>query len=1590
MQKQAKSRRGIDRVRFAIHACKYIAESMVNEQVTYYIGEAFLFYMAHGILLADVHRENVGQVKREENYWEPIWVITDPGHAVAIPPVWSYMMTETPAKSALPNPTYLQRLVKEYGTTDDPMLGGFLLPDGSFLDFSEGSGQRIQDHCNITWASLTKEKPHESRYDVMARIAKKVGMYRWMPENWSIEAWTAPTPEQEKRIEALAYDAPQGVMEIEAYDKRRHMFKEYKPYEGQDARVDLRWFYRGRDVNPVTKGSGRAWAKRVYEEKLASGDLPNLGSGFPKEVRAARAVQGIAERKLYIKAKRSHLKRPNVLSKGDALFWRNVIQWALEQEALLSSPKEWKAVVDRINKMASVDSELDADQIDFIQMKHPNVDVQVVLSRLVGEGLLSNERGVYKLSTKANPTTPEPAFLAMVRVRKFKPSLTTDQGKQVVKMYFEDLGWRPDRYGNLLHPTKKDERIHFSKQRVQKQVKIQGTWKNIRTWSPADAARQLVIKAATEVGDEAMAQAWEKGKAKKAAAKKTAAKRRSKQALVKEASILAMKRLAAAHPRAVAMAGVGVLLDKDELAKIVKERDKYVEQYTAALEQGNAPDDAAFASVDKPPTAMLGFAVEYTWTETVDGVEYTVHVEHARKGEANVTIGTATEMGMVVDPRYHIVKAAKYKAKGDAQISGRVFFNGETFLGSLFMISSKAKRGGAGSRVLSLWCRMMAGYGIEAWRAEAVGEEGAAFLQALQARGAIEILGGKGSDLVVSCQCPEESQGHPKSNPVGVTKTMPNRFYGERIGLVSFSRSKHIYIEAFTRFTIKAGNQKNHAIVDELLPSEILEFRLLPTPHSRSIYAQALVAKTTKRFNIHEFPESGKWADDNSMKPGNWTNNIYWLRHDLEKPNENKRLRQLVEEQGGEKHWVDAKLVFELLQAELPTPATIECEDIAKKLKSKVKPKGRQWKAFAQCYEGSPSVGVWNTEQVFDEFDMFGVRVTKTPNGLIVGDIVTDTERGAQESVLQLFGEWVKARDALIRLRNEIREKRGTPDFESYKVNVFIPKRKRLEAIIRKLDASKLRRYNPVVPAKQKKGVLDNPVRDPNADRDDGVFYIPASRMGELEKRIKRFERKSAKLRLKDPIRVEIVGDHYEPETNDFGDPTGRHKHFKVIKFSGKAPTVAGYTFVARVQHTPAGNIVDKAPGAEDVKLPKTIWKAPPTCQHCKLERQRKETFVLRKDTTGKLIRVGRSCLADFLRTEDAAAAVQLWSLIDSVRKLSEEPDEGEGGGGGAFVQDMMDWLSRVVRVIETYGWVSAGKAYEQNVPSTASEASWSTFPLRGKVTPEIRKTYEAYQPTKQSDEVAQKAIEWAKKIKPKSDYERNIQVIANLDYVPPKSGALAASLIAAYMRAKEKEVEAKKARERAAQKVNEWFGQPGHQYFRKLTLLRRIDIDGQWGMTYLHIFEDDEGRSFKWFASSRPVHPKYDEYHNAGVLRLTELRDALEADGRDTQFVEPGDTLLYSFTVKKHDDWDNRKTGILEKNTIITRATPHLEIPKKAKWVDPNTGEIFKTKKAMLAAQAPKANPVRRPKRSSQVHFIPDPATGEVMYVVYGNIEMR
>jgi hypothetical protein len=67
--------------------------------------------------------------------------------------------------------------VKTYGMTDDPGCAAFILSDGAWLDFSEGSGFRSQDHRNITWLVPEDE---QAPLQIRGEPERTLVMNHWM------------------------------------------------------------------------------------------------------------------------------------------------------------------------------------------------------------------------------------------------------------------------------------------------------------------------------------------------------------------------------------------------------------------------------------------------------------------------------------------------------------------------------------------------------------------------------------------------------------------------------------------------------------------------------------------------------------------------------------------------------------------------------------------------------------------------------------------------------------------------------------------------------------------------------------------------------------------------------------------------------------------------------------------------------------------------------------------------------------------------------------------------------------------------------------------------------------------------------------------------------------------------------------------------------------------------------------------------------------------------------------------------------------------------------------------------------------------
>lgn len=329
----------------------------------------------------------------------------------------------------------------------------------------------------------------------------------------------------------------------------------------------------------------------------------------------------------------------------------------------------------------------------------------------------------------------------------------------------------------------------------------------------------------------------------------------------------------------------------------------------------------------------------------------------------------------------------------------------------------------------------------------------------------------------------------------------------------------------------------------------------------------------------------------------------------------------------------------------------------------------------------------------------------------------------------------------------------------------------------------------------------------------------------------------------------------------------------------GGFPGVSGFEFVCRLEHTEAGNILsgEAVEGWRDAK---------PTCAHCCKARRRKDTFVLRNTETGELVRVGRNCLGDFLRTDPTV----LVRFADLCRLVSEEDEDGGAGfGGGRWLPETAHFLACALACIEATGFRKASES-----GSTRSAVAFLTdrCPKSGKE----RTAWLEGQPKDAHKEKASMVLEWLRTAcaHTSSDYLANLHVVSQLDFVSERHAGLLASAPVAW--AKAMEIELHKRQALAALPESRWLGEEKERVTFTGVLLRTRDVESPYGTKTLFAFRSDDGSDAIWWCSGH--RPRRGDCWGA--------------------MLEPGDRVTVKGTVGDRDTYQGRKQTQL-KRCVVT-----------------------------------------------------------------------
>lgn len=124
-------------------------------------------------------------------------------------------------------------------------------------------------------------------------------------------------------------------------------------------------------------------------------------------------------------------------------------------------------------------------------------------------------------------------------------------------------------------------------------------------------------------------------------------------------------------------------------------------------------------------------------------------------------------------------------------------------------------------------------------------------------------------------------------------------------------------------------------------------------------------------------------------------------------------------------------------------------------------------------------------------------------------------------------------------------------------------------------------------------------------------YLIPVGRMDRLAELWERMTKRANKLNVPAPVLV-IDPEVVETRTLDELTRLTRVRRYRRVSFAGEAPKLAGWSFIATIQHAgEAGNILRVIP---DETLPASYRTGSQRCDHCKVNRKRTDTFVVRNE----------------------------------------------------------------------------------------------------------------------------------------------------------------------------------------------------------------------------------------------------------------------------------------------------------------------------------------------------------------------------------------
>ena len=397
------------------------------------------------------------------------------------------------------------------------------------------------------------------------------------------------------------------------------------------------------------------------------------------------------------------------------------------------------------------------------------------------------------------------------------------------------------------------------------------------------------------------------------------------------------------------------------------------------------------------------------------------------------------------------------------------------------------------------------------------------------------------------------------------------------------------------------------------------------------------------------------------------------------------------------------------------------------------------------------------------------------------------------------------------------------------------------------------------------------------------TYFIHESNLERLQKKIERIRNKCIKYGC--DFHYAEIGEEFRTTT----DADGYQHTDKYIEVEAEGTAkVNGWIFVGTLEHMNEGTIVRNF--REELKVPDRYYNCEPTCEHCKIQRNRKNSYIVYNEETKEFKQVGSSCLCDFTGGLSAEAIASYISCFDELIQC-------EYAGPGV---DRTEWketsliLAYAIDAVNHFGYESS--SYERAEYTTRSRVScfydYDNRPSRlwkpdKEMVEDFRAKFGDHHDSEEIKNEVAAIIDYFKNIEADNDYLHNLQVIANTEYIKSSQTGYLVSMVPTYRKAMNRKVaeEKKAAQNKKDAETSNYLGEAGDKI--TVNVAEAIVItswDNQYGTTYRIRFTDENGNVVMWDSSTgiyadkkvesvKGTIKKLDEYNGVKQTWLTRCR---------------------------------------------------------------------------------------------------------------------